>query len=92
LNNIPKSDSIIIGDTIVTGNYSLSIPPGKMVGTVAGITEDKATNFYILKIRTTANFQDLQQVFIVENLQYDEQEKLLEGTRKKVDNPNRSTK
>jgi rod shape-determining protein MreC len=92
LNNIPKSDSVVVGDTIITGTYSISIPPGKMVGTVAGIIEDRATNFYILRIKTAANFQDLQQVFVVENLQYDEQEKLLEETKKKVDNPNKSSK
>ena len=87
LENIPKSDSIVIGDTIVTGTYSISIPPGKIVGTVAQIIEDKATNFFILKIRTAANFADLQQVFIVENLQYDEQDKLLRETQKIVDDP-----
>jgi rod shape-determining protein MreC len=87
LENIPKSDSIVIGDTIVTGTYSISIPPGKMVGTVAQIIEDKSTNFFILKIRTAANFADLQQVFIVENLQYDEQDKLLRETQKIVDDP-----
>jgi len=87
LENIPKSDSIVIGDTIVTGTYSISIPPGKIVGTVAQIIEDKATNFFILKIRTAANFADLQQVFIVENLQYDEQDKLLKETQKIVDDP-----
>jgi rod shape-determining protein MreC len=84
LTNIPVSDSIVIGDTIITGTYSLSIPPGKMVGTVAEINRDKATNSFILKIRTAANFSDLQQVFIVENLQYDEQEKLMEETKKKM--------
>lgn len=84
LNNIPVSDSIVVGDTIITGNYSFSIPPGKMVGTVAEINKDKATNFFILKIKTAANFSDLQQVFIVENIQYDEQEKLLEDTKKKM--------
>jgi rod shape-determining protein MreC len=92
LNNIPKSDSIVTGDTIVTGTYSLSIPPGKIVGTVAEIIEDKATNFFILKIRTAANFPDLQQVFIVENLQYDEQDKLLKETQKIVDDPKRSAR
>lgn len=85
LNNIPKSDSIVIGDTIITGTYSLNIPPGKMVGTVAEIIPDNSTNFYVLKIRTAANFADLQQVFIVENLEYTEQSKLLEDTRKKVE-------
>jgi rod shape-determining protein MreC len=84
LKNIPISDSILKGDTIVTGTYSLSIPPGKMVGTVAEINKDQATNFFILKIKTAANFADLQQVFIVENLQYEEQNKLLEDTKKKM--------
>ncbi|HLG41012.1 MAG TPA: rod shape-determining protein MreC, partial [Chitinophagaceae bacterium] len=90
LNNIPKSDSIVTGDTIITGTYSRSIPPGKIVGTVVEIIEDKATNFYILKIKTTANFQDLQQVFVVENLQYDEEQRLLDETKRKVDNPNKN--
>lgn len=84
LSNIPKSDSIVKGDTIITGIFSLSIPPGKMIGTVAEIIPDNSTNFYILRIRTAANFQDLQQVFVVENLQYDEQAKLLEETKKKM--------
>jgi rod shape-determining protein MreC len=92
LTNIPKSDSIVKGDTIITGNYSLSIPPGKMVGTVAEIVPDNSTNFYILKIKTAANFQDLQQVFVVENLQYEEQMKLLEETKKKVDDPKRNSR
>ena len=90
LKNIPVSDSIVIGDTIITGTYSLSIPPDKIVGTVAEINRDKATNFFILKIRTAANFADLQQVFIIENLQYDEQEKLLKETQKTVDDPKKS--
>jgi rod shape-determining protein MreC len=92
LSNIPKSDSIVKGDTIITGNYSLSIPPGKIVGTVAEIVPDNSTNFYILKIKTAANFQDLQQVFVVENLQYEEQMKLLEETKKKVDDPKRNSR
>jgi rod shape-determining protein MreC len=92
LNNIPISDSIVKGDTIVTGTYSLSIPRDRMVGTVAEIMQDKATNFFILKIKTAANFPDLQQVFITENLQYEEQEKLLKETQKIVDDPKRNGK
>ncbi len=92
LSNIPVSDSIVIGDTIITGTYSLSIPPDKMVGTVAAINRDKATNFFVLKIKTAANFADLQQVFIVENLQYDEQDKLLQQTQKIVDDPKRNSR
>jgi len=85
LNNIPKSDSILKGDTIVTGKYSLSFPPGHFVGTVAEIIKDNSTNFYVLKIKTGANFSNLQQVMVVENLQYGEQEQLIQDTRKKID-------
>ncbi|RZM11405.1 MAG: rod shape-determining protein MreC, partial [Pedobacter sp.] len=60
--NIPKSDSLVKGDTIITGNYSLSFPPGHLVGTVDEIVKDNSTNFYVLKIKTAANFSNLQQV------------------------------
>lgn len=92
LNNIPKSDSIVKGDTIITGTYSIHIPPGKMVGTVAEIIPDNSTNFYILKIRTAANFSDLQQVFIAENLQHREQAQLLEETQRRIDDPKRNSR
>ena len=85
LNGIPKTDSIRRGDTVLTGNYSLSFPPGKMVGTVARVLKDEATNFLILKIRPTANFGSLQHVFVVENLNYAEQKALDEATRRTVD-------
>jgi rod shape-determining protein MreC len=75
LDKIPKHDSIQRGDTVLTGSYS---------GFVEEIVRDKATNFVTLRVRTAADFQDLQQVFIVENLQYDEQMKLLDDTRKKI--------
>lgn len=85
LKNIPKSDSLVKGDTIVTGMFSLSYPPGYMLGTIEEIIKDNSTNFYVLKIRAAANFNDLQQVMIVENLNEQEQARMLEETRKKVD-------
>lgn len=85
LNGIPKTDSVHVGDTILTGNYSLSFPPGKMVGTVSRVTKDEATNFFILKVKPTANFGSLQQVFVVENMNYAEQQHLSEATSKKIE-------
>lgn len=85
LTRIPRSDSLVKGDTIVTGNFSLSYPPGYMVGTIAEIVRDNSTNFYVLKIKPAVNFSDLQQVMIVENLQYNDMAMLLEETKKKVE-------
>ena len=85
LSGISKSDSIVKGDTVLTGNYSLSFAPGHMVGTIEEVIPDNSSTFYILKVRTKANFNDLQQVQIVENLQYEDQNSLLQETRKKID-------
>ena len=86
LKNIPKSDSVAKGDTVVTSVNS-SFPPGFVVGTVQEIVTDKSTNFYVLKLKTAANFFNLQQVHVIENIQYTEQTKLLEDTRKMIDDP-----
>jgi len=85
MTGIPKSDSIAKGDTVLTGTYSLSFPPLRMIGRVAAIIKDNSSSFYVLQIRTAANFQNLQHVFVVENLQAEEQEKLDKDTRKKID-------
>lgn len=85
LRDIPKSDSVVIGDTVLTGLYSYNFPPGWTVGTVAEVIDDKSTNFYVLKIRTAANYQNLQQVFVIENLQREEQVNLDKATQKKID-------
>ena len=85
MTGVPKSDTIARGDTVLTGTYSLSFPPLKIIGTVASIVKDNSSSFYILRIKTAANFQNLQHVFVVENLQRDEQEKLDKETQKKID-------
>ena len=92
LSSIPKSDSLVKGDTILTGNYSLSFPPGHLVGTVAEIIPDPSTNFYVLRIKTAANFQNLQQVMVVENIHIAEQQQLIDDTKKKIDDPKKSNR
>ncbi|HEX6191868.1 MAG TPA: rod shape-determining protein MreC [Chitinophagaceae bacterium] len=82
--DIPKSDSIAKGDTVMTSVNS-SFPPGFVVGTIDEVILDKSTNFYVLRVRTAANFFNLQQVHVIENAQYEEQAKLQEDTRKKID-------
>jgi rod shape-determining protein MreC len=86
MTGVPKSDTIARGDTVLTGNYSLSFPPRHMVGTVESVEKENANSFYTLTIRCAAPFHSLEHVFVVENLQMDEQSKLDKDTRKKIDN------
>jgi rod shape-determining protein MreC len=85
LRKIPKSVEVKKGDTVLTSPYSYNIPPGYMVGTIADIKVDNTTGMYVLKVKTAANFYNLQQVHIIENIDRDEQVQLFEQTIKKIE-------
>lgn len=89
LRGIPKSDSVAIGDTVLTSLYSFNFPPGLLIGTIDGKVDDKSTNFFVLRVKPAANFQNLQQVHVIENLQQNEQAMLDKSTRKKIDEINK---
>jgi rod shape-determining protein MreC len=57
MTGVPKSDTIAKGDTVLTGTYSLSFPPLKMIGTVASIVKDNSSSFYILRIKQQLIFR-----------------------------------
>ena len=85
LKGIPKSVEVKVGDSVVTSRYSYNFPPNYLIGTVSGINNDPATGFYLLKVKTAANFNSIQQVFVVENLQREEQLQLVKDTEKKIE-------
>jgi rod shape-determining protein MreC len=82
MTNVPKSVKLTKGDSVVTSGYSLRFPEGVLVGTVEGLIDDKTSNFYTLRLKPAANFYNVGHVFVIENLQKDEQKKLEEATRK----------
>jgi rod shape-determining protein MreC len=73
LRNVTKSAKVAKGDTVVTSTYSANFPPQLMIGTVAGIAAESASNFYTLKIKTATNFFSVQYVYLIENTRYSEQ-------------------
>ena len=85
LEGISRDVEVKKGDSVVTSIYSYNFPSGYLVGRIASIQTDKASGFYLLRIRTAVNFNAVQQVFVVENLQRSEQVKLDEDTNKKID-------
>lgn len=90
LKGIPKNVEVKKGDTVLTSPYSYNFPPGFMVGTVADIKGEQGSGFYLLKVKTAVNFNSIQQVFVVENLQRDEQMKLEQETIKKIEQEKRT--
>ncbi len=92
LKKMPKSIEVKIGDTVLTSKVSFNFPPGYMVGTIADIKLDNTTGMYLLKVKTAANFYNLQQVHVIENVEYDEQTKLNEESKKKLEEAKKSTR
>jgi rod shape-determining protein MreC len=90
LKRIPKTVELVIGDTVLTSSVSFNFPPGYMVGTIANIKLDNTSGMYLLKVRTAANFYNLQQVHVIENLEYDEQTRLNAETKKKIEQVKKS--
>lgn len=82
MENIPKSVKVEKGDSVVTSGYSLSFPPGVLIGTVNEIVDDKTSNFYSITLHASTNFYSVEYVTVVDNLQKDEQKRLEEATRK----------
>ncbi|MBK9569552.1 MAG: rod shape-determining protein MreC [Chitinophagaceae bacterium] len=85
LKRIPKTVEIKNGDTVLTSKVSFNFPPGYMIGTVTDIKLDNTTGMYLLKVKTSANFYNLQQVHIIENIEREEQVRLFEETKKKIE-------
>ena len=85
LNRIPKTVDIKIGDTVLTSPVSFNFPPGYMLGTISDIKLDNTSGMYLLKVKTAANFYNLQQVHVIENLEFNEQIKLNKETIKKIE-------
>ncbi len=76
MHNVPKSAKIKTGDTVLTSNLSGNFPPGMMVGTVTDFTIDPSSAFYTLRLKTATNFYNLQYVYLIKNLRWEEQRKL----------------
>jgi rod shape-determining protein MreC len=84
LKNIPKSAKVAKGDTILTSQTSYLFPANIMVGTVYDIIPDNASNFYTLKVRPSTNFFNIEYVYVIDNTQYEEQRRIEDSTRNKV--------
>jgi rod shape-determining protein MreC len=92
LKRIPKTADVHKGDTVLTSSVSFNFPPGYMVGTIADMKLDNTTGMYLLKIKTAANFYNLQQVHVLENIERAEQVKLFDETKKKIEQVKKTPK
>lgn len=83
LKDISKLAKIHQGDTIVTSGFSDKFPRGLLVGYVKDILNDKSSSTYTIRVNPAANFENLQYVYIINNLQKEEPAQLLKKVKSK---------
>jgi rod shape-determining protein MreC len=82
LKEISKEVKVARGDTVITSGSSDKFPYGLLIGTVKEVENDKAGSAYIIRVKTAANFYNLQYVYIINNLQKEEPRQLLNKVKK----------
>jgi len=82
MHHVTRAAQVKAGDTVVTANIAnLSFPPGIIIGTVAQVSNDPdGSSTYLLKVKTAANFFNLQYAYLVENIMWQEQKAVEEKT------------
>lgn len=78
LKNIPKSFDVVVGDTIVTSNYSSKYPKDIPIGYVVNVEELPGDIYKKISIKPFVNFETLEQVFIIKYIPDMERVKLIE--------------
>ena len=86
LTDIRKSAKVAKGDSVYTSGFTATFPYGLMIGTIDEIIPDKSTNNYLLKLKSTVNFYNLQYVYALENYQREEINRLLKNANNKTNN------
>ena len=84
--DIRKSARVAKGDTVYSSGFTTTFPYGLMVGTIEEVMQDKSTNNYIIHLKSSANFYNLQNAYAIENLQREEVDQLLKNANNKANN------
>jgi len=75
MKNVSKSADVMVGDVIITSEYSNHFPPGIPVGYATSVgTEDNL--FKKIEIECFVNFQTLEEVFVLKHLSAEERQNL----------------
>lgn len=67
MTNVSKAAKIFKGDTVISSGFSTTFPKGLMIGRVESVYTVRGSNNYLLKIRTAADFHDLEHVYVIQN-------------------------
>ncbi len=67
LDDIPRQNKLVVGDTVVTSGYNAIFPEGIFIGTVASFVKEPDKNFWTVHLRLGPDFSNLTYVYVVTN-------------------------
>jgi rod shape-determining protein MreC len=82
MRGIPRSANVVVGDTVLTSPLDREFSANLMVGTISEVVPDNTSNFYNLKLKLATNFSNIEYAYVLDNLQYEEQKRLEDSTKK----------
>ncbi len=65
LSNVAKTLDVVVGDTVITSDYSSTYPPNIRIGVVREVTEQQGSLFKKVYIAPGVNFVRLEEVFVL---------------------------
>jgi rod shape-determining protein MreC len=80
LNEIPGYVNIKTNDTIVTSGFSAVFPENILIGKIHSFNKNPATQFYNIDVELFNDFRNINHVYIINSLNYEEQVKLEQET------------
>lgn len=67
LDQIPRQNLLVRGDTIVTSGYNAVFPEGILIGIIDSFVKEPDKNFWTVRVKLAANFSNLTYVYVVSN-------------------------
>lgn len=80
LNEIPNHVDVSVGDTVETTGFSAVFPEGIMIGTISDYDNTRG-DFLDIRVRPSSEFRKLSNVYIIANLQKEDQRVLERGSQ-----------
>lgn len=86
LKNIPTTFDVKKGDKVLTSNYSNFYPDNIPIGEIIEVSNDNASLFYNIKIKSYVNLNSVEEVFVVKFIPNKERLELIKQIEDKINN------
>jgi rod shape-determining protein MreC len=85
MNRIPKTAKVAVGDTVISSGISTTtLPRGMLLGFVTEVILEKSSSNYLIKLRSAANFYNLQYAYAIDDKQRETIDELLEKAKQQT--------